>query len=356
MHLLTSNVFPVNFRVVLVVAFFLFFSFNSFSLLLSFFLSFFCGDLELFFSFWVEIVSESTLIETSFARQSISSLPSRPRTLTAPWVLKKAAVFGAHSVQGHRRWGRPRQGLLGALEKKNLSLRDVSKPKVSYTGQPANLHRANARRESNGMFFDEPWGLGHCFQSSCLLPPSFVIHGKVSLWLAVDRFGGTCRSRKDVAGRVGDHRPFQSPKELAVHFSLLFVQPGATQFLCDLEMSNSGSTRKKGSLPATIEVWTERKLSVEGTDYIHFTACTMHSMFRALFGVPHLFARELLMNSPHLGKNANVPKIPKLNRHRNKSGLQYAQAMTLCLPPHCATLISSPTTRLRMFHPHALLS
>ena len=25
----------------------------------------------------------------------------------------------------------------------------------------------------------------------------------------------------------------------------------------------------------------------------------MHSMFRVLFGVPHLFARELLMNSPH---------------------------------------------------------
>ena len=46
----------------------------------------------------------------------------------------------------------------------------------------------------------------------------------------------------------------------------------------------------------------EKKLSVEGTDYIHITACTMHSMFRALFGVPHLFARELLtclMNSPH---------------------------------------------------------
>ena len=105
-------------------------------------------------------------------------------------------------------------------------------------------------------------------------------------------------------GMSPNHRPFQSPKELAVHLSLLdlLVQPGATQFLCDLEMSNSGSTRKKGSLPATIEVWTEKKLSVEGTDYIHFTcftACTMHSMFRALFGVPHLFARELLMNSPH---------------------------------------------------------
>ena len=109
-------------------------------------------------------------------------------------------------------------------------------------------------------------------------------------------FGGIYRSRKDVAGSVfGDHRPFQSPKELTVHFSLLFVQPGATQFLCDLEMSNSGSTQKKGSLPATLEVWTEKKLSVEGTDYIHFTASTMHSMFLALFGVPHLFARELLI-------------------------------------------------------------
>ena len=31
------------------------------------------------------MVSESTLIETSFDRQSISSLPSRPR-VTAPWV------------------------------------------------------------------------------------------------------------------------------------------------------------------------------------------------------------------------------------------------------------------------------
>ena len=31
-------------------------------------------------------------------------------------------------------------------------------------------------------------------------------------------FGGTCRSRKGVAGSVfGDHRPFQYPKELAVH-------------------------------------------------------------------------------------------------------------------------------------------
>ena len=52
---------------------------------------------------------------------------------------KKAGVFGAHSVQGHRRWGRLRHGLLGALEKKNLSLKDVSKPKVSDTGPTRKL-------------------------------------------------------------------------------------------------------------------------------------------------------------------------------------------------------------------------
>ena len=54
---------------------------------------------------------------------------------------------------------------------------------------PANQQTCTEQtHESNGMFLDEPWGLGHCFQSSCLLLLSFVIHGKVSLWLAVDRF------------------------------------------------------------------------------------------------------------------------------------------------------------------------
>ena len=94
-----------------------------------------------------------------------------------------AGVFGAHSVQGHRRWGRPRQGLLGALEKKtwawgmspNLTFHALANPQT-------------CTEQTHGMFLDELWRLGHCFQSSCLLPLSFVIHGKVSLWLAVDRF------------------------------------------------------------------------------------------------------------------------------------------------------------------------
>ena len=79
------------------------------------------------------------------------------------------------------------------------------------------------------------------------LPLSFVIHGKASLWFAVDWFRWHLSiPQRRMAGSVfGDQWPFQSPKELAVHFSLLFVQPGATQFLCDLEMSNSGSTWKK---------------------------------------------------------------------------------------------------------------
>ena len=57
----------------------------------------------------------------------------------------RAGVFGAHIEDGVDR----AKACLVPF-KKNLSLRDVSKPKVSYTaGQPANLHRANARIERN---------------------------------------------------------------------------------------------------------------------------------------------------------------------------------------------------------------
>ena len=107
-------------------------------------------------------------------------------------------------------------------------------------------------------------------------------------------FGG-CQALVDpqrrVAGSVfGDHRPFRSPKELAVHFFLLFVPPGATQFLCDLEMSNSGSTRKKGSLPATLEVWTEKKLrSKERTTFISLHALCTKCFAR--FSVSPIFLR-----------------------------------------------------------------
>ena len=134
--------------------------------------------------------------------------------------------------------------------------------------------------------------------------------------------GGTCRSRKDVAGSVfGDHRPFQSPKELAVHFSLLFVQPGATQFLCDLEMSNSGSSRKKEAYQLPLKSEQRKKLSVKGTDYIRFTACTVHSMFRALFGV--LFARELLMNSPHICFSSSARMALSKNRKTKQKNCVY---------------------------------
>ena len=158
--------------------------------------------------------------------------------------------------------------------------------------------------QTHGMFLDELWrlgGPGHCFQSSCLLPLSFVIHGKVSLWLAVDRF----RWHSSIPQRRS-WKCIRRPSTLPVFQGTggsLFPSVRATRSdTVSVRLGNVklGSTKKKGSLPATIEVWTEKKLSVEGTDYIPFTACTMHSMFRALFGVPHLFARELLMNSPHL--------------------------------------------------------
>ena len=118
---------------------------------------------------------------------------------------------------------------------------------------PANPQTCTEQtHESNGMFLDEPWRPRPLL--SKFLPFATVLRNP---WQGLTL---TCSGPDSVAamhmhlsipqrrvtGSVfGDHRSFQSPKELAVHFSLRFVQPGATQLLCDLKMSNSGSTRKK---------------------------------------------------------------------------------------------------------------
>ena len=59
---------------------------------------------------------------------------------------KRAGFFGAHGVQAQRRWGRPLQGLPGALEK-NLTELEGCLQTWSPINQPANLHRANAQIE-----------------------------------------------------------------------------------------------------------------------------------------------------------------------------------------------------------------
>ena len=221
MHLLTLNVFAANFRVVLVVV--------------TFFLSFSLWWIWTVLFILVEsLVSESTLIETSFARQPhgaspVSSLPSSPLA-TAP----ESWIFGAHNVQALRRWGRPRQGMFGALEKKTWAW--GMSPNLKFH-TPANPHTCTEQTyESNGRFLDEPWW-PRLLLSKFLPFPTVIrhlwIHGKVLLWNEVAGFGGTCRSRKDVDGRVfGDHRPV-SPGTGGSLFPSV-VQPGATPLLCDL--------------------------------------------------------------------------------------------------------------------------
>ena len=98
-------------------------------------------------------------------------------------------------------------------------------------------------------------GHGYCFRSSYLLPLSFVIHGKVSLWhdREVAGFGGPCRSRKDVAGRVfGDHRPVSPGTGGSLFPSVRVTRSGtAAVRLVNVKL---GLDSKKGSLPATLEV------------------------------------------------------------------------------------------------------
>ena len=111
-------------------------------------------NLNTSFFFLVELVSKFTLIETSFAQQphgaTILSLPSSPPA-TAP----ESWIFGAHNVQALRRCGRPRQGLLGALENKTWAW--GMSPNLKFH-TPANPHTCTEQtHESNGRFLDEPW-------------------------------------------------------------------------------------------------------------------------------------------------------------------------------------------------------
>ena len=210
-----------------------FFFFPSFPL--SFFFSVVTSNY--FFLVWVEIVGvhvDWDVIRSTTTRRvdTVSALPQQGlgslRHGQESWIFR-CSQFSSPAEIG---WTTPRPAW--CPWKKNLSLRDVSKPEVPYTYQPANLHRANARIERKISW----WVLvaSHCFRSS-YLSLSFVIHGRVSLWHAVGWF----QRHFSIPQRCSSTNTWQpstsqSPQELAVHRSLLFVQPGATQFLRYLEM------------------------------------------------------------------------------------------------------------------------
>ena len=220
-------------------------------------------------------------------RYCIGFASTRPR-VTSPWA--RELDFSVFTVfKPSRDWVDHAKACLVPLKKKkNLSLRYVSKPKVPYTYQPTNLHRANARIERKVSW----WVLvaSHCFRSS-YLSLSFVIHGRVSLWHAVGRFQRhfSIPQRRSLTN-IWRPSTFQSPQELAVHRSLLFVQLGATQLLGNVKF---GLDSEKRSLPVTLEVW-RRKLSVrqkERTAFISLHAqCT--SCFACFSVSPPFCARN----------------------------------------------------------------
>ena len=150
------------------------------------------------------------------------------------------------------------------------------------------------------MFLDELWRLGHCFQSSWLLPLSFVIHGKVSLWLAVDRFRWHLSIPQRRCWKC-IRRPSTLPVSEGIGGSL-FPSVRATRSdtvsvrLWNVELGLNSEKKKATSYPWSLN----REKTFGQRNGLHSFHCMhMHSMFLALFGVPHLFARELLMNSPH---------------------------------------------------------
>ena len=101
----------VRFLIVFVPFFIFFFSF-IFSL--TFFFPFFFSVVTSNFLLWVESLGVHLDLDVICSTAHIVvALKAADHCAMG----KRAGVFGAHTVQGHRRWSRPRQGLLGTLEK-----------------------------------------------------------------------------------------------------------------------------------------------------------------------------------------------------------------------------------------------
>ena len=123
---------------------------------------------------------------------------------------------------------------------------------------PANQQTCTEQtRESNRRFLDEPWWPVHCFRSSYLLslPRFFVILGKFSFWHAVVQF--RCHlsipQRRDLTSiwRLSISQSL-SGTGTSPFPSVRAARNDTVSVLLYLEMS--GSTRKKRSLPVTLEV------------------------------------------------------------------------------------------------------
>ena len=131
MHLLTLNVFAANFCVVLVVV--------------TFFLLFLCGEFEHFFFFFFSINSPGVHVDWDVICSTTTRRVDIVVAFNSSGYCAREVDFRCPQCSSPSKMGSTAPRNVWCSWKKNLSLRDVSKPKVSYTGQPAHLHRANAR-------------------------------------------------------------------------------------------------------------------------------------------------------------------------------------------------------------------
>ena len=144
---------------------------------------------------------------------------------------------------------------------------------------PANPHTCTEQTyESNGRFLDEPWWPRLLLSNFLyLFPLSFVIHGKVLLWHEVAGFGGTCRSRKDVAGRVfGDHRPV-SPGTGGSLFSSVRATRSETAAvrLVNVKLGLDSEKRKPTSYPRSLN----RETTFGRRNGLHSFHCMSYALY-----------------------------------------------------------------------------
>ena len=168
---------------------------------------------------------------------------------------------------------------------------------------PANPHTcAKQTHESNGRFLDEAWWAASAFE----VPPSILLWAfviwKVSLWHAVDRFRWHLSIREGLSLTylaATDHPVFPRNWQFTIPFCS--GNQERHSFCATLQCQIRARLGRK---KPTRHPWSlKRERTLGRRNGLHSFHCMHYALHVSrAFGVPHLFARGILMNSPHYWK------------------------------------------------------
>ena len=154
------------------------------------------------------------------------------------------------------------------------------------TGKQTNLSFSEGilPRQLEFSFFDGEVNVNFEWSTFCapVRRTTFVIHGKVLLWHEMAGFGGTCRSRKDVDGRVfGDHRPVSPGTGGSLFPSVRATRSDtAAVRLVNVKLGLDSEKRKPTSYPRSLN----RETTFGGRNGLHSFYCMSYLIVTIICG------------------------------------------------------------------------